>query len=192
MAIAGGMLWVLSDQEGTLSYIDPRTNLLAGRVQVKPNSYGLAAGFGSVWVSNTGGWRGTIPGSLQRVDANAKVVIATIPVGTKPLFLAAGEGGVWVINQGEGTVSRVDPSTNQVAATIEVGVDGSGGDIAVGYGKVWVRASKVLLSVIDAETNQVVQRYGPTAGSGGVRVGHGGAWITAHDTKQVWRLPVSE
>jgi DNA-binding beta-propeller fold protein YncE len=94
-----------------------------------------------------------------------------------------------VINQGDGTVTRVDPETNTVAAPIELGVTGAGGDIATGAGKVWVRASKTLLSVIDAATNGVIARYGPTAGSGGVRYGFGAAWLTAHDTKQVWRLP---
>jgi virginiamycin B lyase len=189
MAAGGGMLWVLSDREGTLSYIDPETNQLAGSVQVKPNSFGLASGYGSIWVTNTGGWREQTPGSIQRVDADGRIVVATIPVGPRPLFLATGEDAVWTINQGDGTVSRVDPQTNQLVATIELGVEGAGGDIAVGEGRVWVRASKVLLSVIDAASNSVVERYGPVAGSGGVRVGHGGAWVTAHDTKQVWRLP---
>ena len=61
---------------------------------------------------------------------------------------------MWVLNQADGTVSRIDPKTNEVVATIDVGVPGPGGDIAAGEGAVWVRATKVLLSVIDPEDEQ--------------------------------------
>ena len=75
--------------------------------------------------------------------------MASIPVGPSPRFLAAGAGAVWTLNQGDGTVSRVDPVSNRLAATIRTDVPGPGGDIAVGAGRVWVRATRTLLSVID-------------------------------------------
>ncbi|MDF1797966.1 MAG: hypothetical protein P1V81_02230 [Planctomycetota bacterium] len=200
IAAAGGKLWLVSDRQGTLTFVDPSTDSLVGETALQPRSFGVAAGFGSVWVTCMGprlplGEEGERPpagpGLLQRVDATTGELVATIEVGPTPLFLACGEGAVWVINQGDGTVSRVDPETDTVEATIAVGIDGPGGDIAVGEGLVWVRASKTLLSVIDPTTNAVVARFGPPAGSGGVRAGHGSVWISAHDTKQVWRLPVT-
>jgi YVTN family beta-propeller protein len=190
LAAAGGMIWIMTDSAGKLAYIDPKSNTVAGTVDVRANSFGIASGFGSVWVSNRGPYDETQLGSVQRIDASSKQVVATIPVGTAPLFLTAGEGGVWVINQGDGTVSRVDPESNSVVATIPLGVDGPGGDISAGFGRVWVRATKTFLSVIDAESNAVIARYGPQAGSGGVRAGHGSVWLSAHDTKQIWRMPV--
>ena len=39
---------------------------------------------------------------------------------------------MWVLNQTDGTVLRINPRTNQVEATIKVGVAGPGGDIAAG------------------------------------------------------------
>jgi YVTN family beta-propeller protein len=93
-----------------------------------------------------------------------------------------------VLNQADGSVSRIDPKTNQVVATIDVGVPGPGGDIAAGEGAVWVRASKVLLSAIDPATNKVARRYGPPHGSGAVRAGEGKVWVSAHDVSKVWRL----
>ena len=64
-------------------------------------------------------------------------------------------------------LSRIDPSTNRVSATIAVtGAAGGGGDIAVGAGRVWVRTTQTLLSVIDADTNTVAEILGPPAGSG--------------------------
>ena len=50
--------------------------------------------------------------------------------------MAVGERAVWVANAKDGTVSRIDPATNQVTATVRVG--GSPRDVAVGSGRVWV------------------------------------------------------
>jgi YVTN family beta-propeller protein len=142
-------------------------------------------------VTNTGKPRSTEPGSIQRIDPKSNTVAATITVRGQPRFLAAGVGAVWVLNQSDGSVSRIDPATNAVVATVDVGVPGPGGDIAAGDGAVWVRASKVLLSVIDPKTNRVTARFGPPAGSGGVAVGHGRVWVSAHDVNTVWCLKAS-
>ena len=111
----------------------------------------------------------------------------TIPVGKRPRFLAAGDGAVWTLNQGDGSVSRIDPKTNKVVATIEVGVPGGGGEIAVGEGSVWVTAFEFPLSRIDPSTNTVVQQF---AGEGGdaVRVGLGSVWLADLRAGNLWRL----
>ncbi len=195
VAVGAGSVWVLSDRAGVLSRIDPRTNSVIARITVAPNSFAAVFGFGSVWISNTGAPNAGAPnagsttaasGSVQRVSPATNQVVATIPVGPTPRFLAAGERGVWTLNQGDGTVSRVDPKTNAVTATIAVGVPGGGGDIDAGGGAVWVRASRVLLSVIDPRSNRVVERLGPVAGSGAVRVAGNAVWVTAHDVGTVW------
>ena len=199
LAVGAGSVWVLSDRAGVLSRIDPRTNRVIARIAVAPFSFAAVFGFGSVWISNTGapnaGGPGapasagtTTAGSVQRIDPATNQVVATIPVGPTPRFLAAGERGVWTLNQGDGTVSRVDPKTNMVTATIAVGVPGGGGDIDAGGGAVWVRASRVLLSVIDPRSNRVVERLGPVAGSGAVRVAGNAVWVTAHDIGTVWAV----
>lgn len=190
IAVGEGGVWVLSDAQGVLSRIDPDTNAVAARVVVAPYSYAAMAGFGAIWVTNTGN-AGPLgpPGAVQRVDPVTNAVVARIPVRGQPRFLAVGEGAVWVLNQVDGSVSRIDPDTNRVVETIDVDVPGPGGDIAAGGGFVWVRATKTLLSVIDPATNQVVRRYGPPQGSGAVRVGDGAAWISAHDVATLWKLP---
>jgi len=188
LASAGGSIWMMTDYDGTLLRIDPESNTVTDRVQVRPNSLGVVAGFESVWVSNRGPYDETGLGSVQRIDPASNRVVATIPVGPTPLFLAAGEGGVWVVNQGDGSVSRIDPESNSVVATIPLGVDGEGGEIKAGLGRIWVRATKTFLSVIDSDSNAVLARYGPPAGSGGVSIGHGSVWLTAHDVQRVWRM----
>ena len=184
LAAGAGSLWVLTSGSGTLSRIDPRTNRVVTRIAVAPNSYAAAFGFGSVWITNTN----PQAGGVQRIDPATSRVLATIPVGPTPRFLAAGEGGVWTLNQGDGSVTRIDPKTNRVAATIAVGMDGTGGDIAAGAGRVWVRGKKTLLLAIDPATNRELERFGPPAGSGAVRVAGDFVWVTAHDIHVVWVL----
>jgi YVTN family beta-propeller protein len=188
IAAGEGGVWVLTDKKGVLSRIDPETNKVVAEVPVKPYSYAAMAGYGAIWVTNTGEPRSTDNGSVQRVDPKTNTVTATIPVRNQPRFLAVGEEAVWVLNQTDGTVSRIDPETNKVVATIEAGVKGPGGDISAGEGMVWVRGTKVLLAALDPKTNQVVKRFGPPMGSGAVRAGNGKVWVSAHDVKKVWGL----
>ncbi len=188
LAAGEGGVWLVTDRKGVLTRIDPETNKVAAGVVVKANSTAAAAGFGAVWVSNTGDPKAKENGSVQRVDPKTNAVVATIEVRGQPRFLAAGEGAVWVLNQADGSVSRIDPATNKVVATVEVGAAGFGGDIAAGEGAVWVRGDKVLLAVIDPKTNAVARRYGPPQGSGAVRTGGGKVWVSAHDVKKVWAL----
>ena len=188
LAAGAGAVWVLSDSQGMLSRVDVARNQVVDRIPVARYSYAAVFGFGSVWVTNTGAGDAVGAGAVQRIDPGTNKVTATVPVGPQPRFLAAGEGGVWTLNQGDGSVSRVDPVTNSVAATIAVGVPGSGGDIATGQGRVWVRASKVLLTTIDPATNRIIERFGPPAGSGAVRVADDAVWVTAHDIHTVWVL----
>jgi YVTN family beta-propeller protein len=63
-------------------------------------------------------------------------LIGSVDVGRHPGVVAVGAGGVWVTNTDDGTVSRVDPARNRVAATIRVEAHPWG--VAVGAGGVWV------------------------------------------------------
>ena len=181
-------VWVLSDAKGVLARIDPGTNKVVASIQVKPNSFAAMAGYGSIWITNTGDVKANENGSVQRIDPHSNRVVSTIEVGKQPRFLAVGEGGVWVFNQADGSVSRVDPQTNKVVAVIECGVPGTGGDIAAGEGFVWVRAKNELLLVIDPQSNKVVAKFGPPAGSGAVRARGGYVWVSAHDANKIWKF----
>ena len=185
---AEGGVWVLSDAKGILTRIDPDKNSIVATISVKPYSFAVMAGYGSIWITNTGDVKTSKAGSVQRIDPRTNKVISTIPVGNQPRFLAVGEGGVWAFNQVDGTVSRIDPFTNKVVAVIDCAVPGRGGDIAAGEGYVWVRAKKALLLMIDPQSNKIVETLGPPAGSGAVRAGWGAAWVSAHDINKVWKL----
>lgn len=60
----------------------------------------------------------TNPSATATASGPAQAVIA---VGQRPGVPAAGAGAVWVPNTGDGTVSRIDPSTNRVVATLHIG-----------------------------------------------------------------------
>jgi virginiamycin B lyase len=78
---------------------------------------------------------------------------------------------------------------NQLVATIDAGVPGQGGDIAMGEGFVWVTMVNVPLTQIDPASNRVVAQY---VGSGGdaLRIGHGAAWMASFFLQEVWRVPL--
>jgi DNA-binding beta-propeller fold protein YncE len=124
----------------------------------------------------------TGPERRRELPAADPRVTATIPVGPFPRAIAAGEGGVWVVVPGhdtdggyEGTVERIDPSTNQVVASIPVD---TGDAVTAGAGSVWVTGvtntvgpngqtsdfNGVVLR-IDPDTNRVVDRIPYQGGS---------------------------
>jgi virginiamycin B lyase len=49
---------------------------------------------------------------------------------------AASQDAVWVANAAQGTVARIDPTTNTVTGTFQV--DGRAPAVAVGRGAVWI------------------------------------------------------
>lgn len=83
----------------------------------------------------------------------------------------------------------MNPATNRVEATIDVGHAGPGGNIAVGEGAVWVTAINIPLTRIDPATNEVTVQY---VGKGGdaLRVGHGDIWLCSSFLEEVWRARV--
>jgi len=197
LAIGAGSVWVLSDSAGILTRIDPAKNIVEAKIKVLPFSYCVAFGYDAVWITNTGKVKnifstgmveGKNQGSVQRINPETNEVVATISTGKAPRFLAVGENGIWTLNQVDGTVSRIDPYTNKLIATIDAKVIGSGGDIAAGAGKIWVRGNKTaFLVTIDPKTNVVRDRYGPLSGSGAVRVtADSNVWISAHDINTIW------
>ena len=121
------------------------------------------------------------------MNPRTNAVEATIAVGQKPRFLTVGGGSVWTLNQGDGSVSRIDPKTNKVVATIEAGIPGEGGEIAAGEGSVWATIFGIPITRIDPSTNKVVQQFvGP--GGDAIRVGRGFIWLSNLQQGNVWRL----
>ncbi|MGY1804840.1 hypothetical protein ACI78T_16280 [Blastococcus sp. SYSU D00922] len=186
LAVTEDAVWALIDGEGgdrLLVAVDPLTGTVRDTFPAPEAAEALRGGFGSLWVA-------TSQQSVVRVDPADGSTQATVETGFGSRFMAVGDDAVWVMNQDDGTVSRVDPETDEVAATIQVS-DGRipGGDIAFGDGAVWVRTESELATAVDPGTDEVVRVLGPAAGSGSIAVTDGAVWLTAHDAFVVQRVP---
>jgi YVTN family beta-propeller protein len=113
MLAASGSIWVV-DPDGYVAQIDPRSGRQTGSVDVGNEPSAIAAGAGSLWVTNSA------DGTVTRIDP-ATLVATTIPVGHGPDAVAVNAAGVWVANAGDNTLVRIDPDTGAVTATARVG-----------------------------------------------------------------------
>src|SRR5439155_25577193 len=139
------------------------------------------------------GWVGVASydtGPVVRVAPSRNKPEATLAVGNAPRFLAAGEGSIWVLNQRDGTVSRIDPATSTVVATINAQLFGEGGCIAAGLGAAWVTLPGAPLTRIDASSGAVTEQF---VGQGGdcLSVGFGSVWLSNRALGDVWRISPS-
>jgi ABC-type transport system substrate-binding protein/DNA-binding SARP family transcriptional activator len=110
---AFGSIWVV-DPDGYVSRLDPATGRRVASIDVGNEPSAIAAGAGSVWVTNSA------DGTVTRIDP-ATLLTTPIPVGHGPAAIAVDERGVWIANSGDDAVVRVDPETNAVAGTTHVG-----------------------------------------------------------------------
>lgn len=107
---------------------------------------------------------------------------AVFPVPGAPDWIAVDEA-VWVSNKPKGSVARVDPKTNTVAATIAVGTKPCSG-LATGFGSLWVpNCGDQTISRVDLKTGAVSATI-PTAignSEGSIVAGAGSIWMMTDD-----------
>jgi virginiamycin B lyase len=175
-------IWIIQDEKGTLTRIDPRSNTVRQHIAIPSGSYNPLFSYGMIWIT------GVESNLLTVVDASSGEVLTSIPVGPKPRFLTSGGGSIWTLNQGDGTVSRIDTSTRKVTATIPVGIPGVGGDICYGGDSVWTTKFGIPLTRIDTKTNKVSRQW---VGRGGdaLRFGRESIWLTDYHRGLLWRIP---
>jgi virginiamycin B lyase len=143
VTVAGGVVWVALPKGG-LRRVDPASNR-STVVRIPRCCNGeLAAGEGTLWVANRG------DATLVRVDPTTGRVAARVLLpGTteqRPHQVAVGDGAVWVTSASarRGTANllwRVDPTSNQVTGTLDLGPTSAGGmpnSVAAGNGAVWI------------------------------------------------------
>jgi virginiamycin B lyase len=157
-------VFVLSWADGTVSRVDPAKNVLATfhlEINGSEGPDSMAPGEGALWVT-TEGPTGDMPWAVQRLDLSTGEVVARIAVsGTCGLTTAP--GAVWVGAGRLGTISRIDPATNQVVATIQTGNNAC--DPQFAYGSVWAASDEAgMIWRIDPATNKVVATLPVTLG----------------------------
>ena len=148
-----GVVYVQVDS-GVLR-VDPVTGDFQQVVDGLEPPWGMNIGFGSAWVSTDPVGNGVV----QRYDLATGELVANVTVQELPVESLTAFGSIWVPNDHSGSVSRIDPETNEVVATIQVVETPSGGPVHVSAGadRVWAASPKGnLVSGIDPSTNEVV------------------------------------
>jgi serine/threonine-protein kinase len=177
VAVGARTVWVPigaynAPEPNTLLPIDPATDRTLSPIQLGPGAYATdtAVGAGSVWVTLT-------DGDLVDVDTASRRVLHHYRVGGHLDAETIGFDSVWVIDEVAGVVSRVDPRSGDVIAT--VGVSENVRTIAAGSGGVWVLDPfSGAVAAIDPATNTL----GPAIRVGdratGMAAGLGAVWVS--------------
>jgi virginiamycin B lyase len=144
---------------------------------------------GSLWVADCKA------NALVRIDIRTAQRTATVATGlasTGELNVVAGAGSIWVASDNTiGKVSRVDPATNSVIATITV--DPGTWYLAFGFGALWaVSADRQSIQRIDPATNSVTKRTALGKQPGFLAAGEGAVWVQEQGDGTIARIdPVS-
>ena len=142
-------------------------------------------------------WRGPAP-----VVQPSLGPVTRISVGPKPVSVALSPGAAWVLNSGNGTISRIDPSTGRAQASFPVLHAKNAGPLTfatVGEGRLWVvhagGAPDPSVSSIDLSSNQTLTTFGlggsvleDQAQPGDITVGAGAVWVALQAADQVERF----
>jgi YVTN family beta-propeller protein len=179
---AGTRSTIVADGAGP---VDPATGHVAASVPVGSAPGGIAAGAGSIWVTNGA------DGTVTRIDPNGSHVEQTLVVGSLPAGIGYGAKAVWVANALDGSVSRIDPQANQVVQTISVG--GRPIALAAGLGAVWVAdADGATVVALDPGSGVPRRFLRLEDAAGGVAVGFGALWVTEPRAHKLVKIdPVS-
>lgn len=140
---------------------------------------------GALWVANCEDL------NLYRVNVETASVEAVLETGiAEPrgeTNIVAGAGSVWVPSDPNGKISRIDPATNEVVATIDV----TPGTFFLAYGldALWaVNSGENLLQKIDPATNEVVGSVKLGKQPGFLAAGEGAVWVQEQGDGTVARV----
>src|ERR1700732_1313799 len=116
--ITDDAVWLASTRPYAIQRIDPATNRIVAKVAVPGEACsGLAYGFGSIWVPLCGK-----KPALVRIDAAKNTISATLPIppAGPEGGIATSEDSVWMVTDKDGTLTRIDPSVNNVRQKISI------------------------------------------------------------------------
>lgn len=111
---AFGFLWVVNP-DGYVSRVDPGSGRVEGTVDVGNIPSAIAAGAGSIWVTNSA------DGTVTRIDPTL-LLATTIPVGHGPSAIAVNAAGAWITDASDNSLVQLDLETNAVVGRTPVGV----------------------------------------------------------------------
>ena len=150
IAASATAVWVHDGPTGTVTRIDPRTNMVVATIAVAPDSVGgaIAIDQQAVWVTDGDA------GIVSRIDPQSNQVTATIQLTPGAGLLGVSPGTVWVVNVPNNTLTKIDEQTNQVVATLST--PSLPIWVSYGAGSLWLCSRTAGVIRIDPQTNQVL------------------------------------
>ncbi|MFZ5916958.1 MAG: hypothetical protein ACOYZ7_08505 [Chloroflexota bacterium] len=136
------------------------------------------------------------PAAVQPAgDSDVAVPVAEITLPGEGIDLAVAEDAIWVLLKGN-QISRIDPATHQIVATIPIQLTGPNpavaeiGALTVGEGAVWLAATNEIIR-LDPATGETTHRIIPPQGEElkrdvcwdyqTITVGEGAVWVGCHE-----------
>ena len=114
-----------------------------------------------------------------------------IRLGKTADWVAIAPDAVWVGSTGPNAVHRIDPATNRLVATVELGGEPCAG-LALGFGSVWIPlcGKPSTLAKVDAARNVVsaVFQTGPAGSEGGVTTSTDSVWLVTDKEGSLARI----
>jgi DNA-binding SARP family transcriptional activator len=184
VAIGHGSVWVANADDGTVSRIDQQRHEVTRTIGIGAPAIDLAVATDAVWVANGS------DGTVSRIDPGADAVVATIDLrGSSELAwnptyaVDADDHSVWIA-VGPYHLVRIDPTTNEPSAIIDVGHVPVG--VALGAEALWVVTTAQRALRIEPQTNTVTAEV-PIGEPVALSVGKQAVWVS--DSRgQVWRI----
>jgi DNA-binding SARP family transcriptional activator len=173
IAVAGNGVWVSGDTN-MLVRVDPIYGTVAQRIRLPHrrldharSNGGVAFGAGSVWVAQG-------RSRVLRIDPAGERIqhVFNVP---EAVVLAFGGGAVWVASSELGKLTKIDPRTNSIVASVRVGP--SICCLAVGGGYVWAANDSGIWKISSDGRPIAVTELPSEAGE--MSYGEGALWATA-------------
>ncbi len=133
------------------------------------------------------------PAPPLRASFGSLVPEAKFEVGGAREF-AATEDAFWILDRNTGTVSRIDPQTNKIAATVAAGKGACVG-LAADFGRLLVPlCPQKSIARIDAKTNATTEALPAplSAAARSITTGAGSVWVIADAKGTIARLDPAE
>ena len=191
LAETGNALWAVA--ENTVIRIDPKTGLVVARIPVEEQkSFIVSASDSAVWVGTLGSFWSWVPHyTVSKIDPQTNRVTATLPqeLSMRSARVTGENDVLWFLDGWAETLSRLDPTSGQVVASIALGrLSHPHWPAAVGEGAIWVlNAREGNVIRINPETNQVTAtiplpdpaNFRPDEFYGPPQIAGGAVWVAS-------------
>jgi serine/threonine-protein kinase len=174
-------VWVTSEEEGTVTPIDPASGEPGDPITVGSKPSFLGARGNDVWVVNSG------DGTLSVIDASAGAPAGdAIEIGGEPSGFAASKHSLWVADRAGGTVTQI--TDGKLVDEVDVGKQPA--DMSFGADAIWVanEGSDTVSRIVAPSSGLEVTSAKVGDAPVGMAFGEGYAWVANSGDDSVMRL----